>query len=348
MTDKITNDLSLNIVPCPDEDLELAYEHFNSHFENFVFEGGGIRGIAFGGTIYYLEKHDLMKHIKRFAGSSAGSIVAAALSVGYSGKEIINILHNTNFKQFEDDSWGVVGDLYRIFTKFGVYKGEAFEEWFQTVLAKKTGNPDITFLEIYEKYGKELAITGTCLNTAETHYYHYTTYPHMPIKKAVRISMSIPVFFASVKEGNTIMVDGGLLNNYPIWVFDGDTIGDSHVSDEQIVKSKTIGFKLMTDQEKQDYKLYHVDEKINNIFQYAKALINTLLIQIERGHIRSGYWKKTVAINTHNVSSLEFSLPEETKQKLIQTGYDSIHEKLVAIQREQLQLNQESLNVLSK
>jgi NTE family protein len=340
-----TNDLTMNIAPCPDEELELAYEHFKDCFENFVFEGGGIRGIAFGGAIYYMEKHNLIKQIKRFAGSSAGSIVAAALSVGYTGKEIIKILRDTDFKKFEDDSWGVVGDLYRIMTKFGVYKGEAFEEWFETVLGDKTGNPNITFLEVYKIYGNELAITGTCLNTCETHYYHWTTYPNMPVKKAVRISMSIPVFFASVKENNTVMVDGGLLNNYPIWVFDGNTIGDSNVTDDQITKSKTIGFKLMTDQEKQDYKLYHVDEEIDNIFQYAKALINSLLIQIERGHIRTGYWKKTVPINTHNVSSLEFSLPGETIQKLIQTGYDSIHEKFVDIQREQLKLQQVDANV---
>jgi NTE family protein len=330
-------DLAMNIQPCPDEDLELAYKKFRETFENFVFEGGGIRGIAFGGAIYYMDKHNLMKQIKRFAGSSAGAIVASVLAVGYSGKEVIKILHETDFKKFEDDSWGVVGDLYRILTKFGVYKGEAFEDWLEGVLLAKTGNPNITFLEVYKKYGKELVITGTCLNTCETHYYHYLTYPNMPIKKAVRISMSIPVFFASVKENNTVMVDGGLLNNYPIWVFDGDTIGDSHVSDEQIANSKTLGFKLMTDQEKQDYKLYHIDEKIDNIFQYSKALINSLLIQIERGHIRSGYWKKTVPINTHNVSSLQFTLPEETIVKLVQTGYDSIHEKLLDIQRQQLQ-----------
>ena len=155
----------------------------------------------------------------------------------------------------------------------------------------------------------------------------------MPVKIAMRISMSIPVFFASVRVGDKVMVDGGLLNNYPIWVFDGKTIGDPHVTDEEIAKSETIGFKLMTDQETEDYQLYHVDEPVEGIVQYFTALINSMLIQIERGHIRTGYWQRTVAINTHNVGSLEFSLPQDTMQKLIQTGYDSVHSKLIDIQK---------------
>lgn len=328
---------SYTILPALNEDLPLAYDYFKNHFENFVFEGGGIRGIAFGGVVYYLEKHGLREHIKRFAGSSAGSIVAAGLSVGYTGPEIIQLLHDTDFDSFKDAPWGALGDVYRFWTKYGVYKGDAFEAWFEKVLEKKTGNGNITLLEVYQIYGKELAITGTCLNTHDTVYFHYSKYPHMPVKKAVRISMSIPIFFASVRIGDKVMVDGGMLNNYPIWIFDGPTIGDPHVTDEEICCSKTIGFKLMTDAEKQDYQLYHVDEKINGLIDFATALINSMLIQIERGHIRTGYWKKTVCINTHNVGSLEFKLPLDTMQKLIQTGYDSVHSKMLEIQKDLVQ-----------
>ena len=54
-------------------------------------------------------------------------------------------------------------------------------------------------------------------------------------------------------------------------------------------------------------------------------------IQIERGHIRTGYWNKTVTITTHNVNWLEFNLPDETKEKLIQEGYNALHEKIIEI-----------------
>lgn len=61
------------------------------------------------------------------------------------------------------------------------------------------------------------------------------------IAKAVRMSMSIPLFFKPVKiEDNNgkehIIVDGGVLSNYPIWILDDNT------SDPPW---PTFGFKLM-------------------------------------------------------------------------------------------------------
>lgn len=316
-------------------------------YENLVFEGGGIRGIAFGGVIKCLESLNLIKSMKRVAGSSAGAIVAAALAIGYTGEEIIEILDKTNFNSFKDDTRGLIFDIYRFVTQYGIYKGDVFLSWFQSIVKSKTGSTNTTFKEVFERYNIELVITGTCLNRAETYYFHHTTYPDMPIALAVRISMSIPLVFKAVtlkrheprvdQEGNQVydngkpvvdeyedvMVDGGLLNNYPIWVFDGDTIGDDNVSDEKIRSSKTLGFKLMSDSEKKDYRLYHINEKIENLVSYFTSFVNSMTIQIERGHIRSGYWENTVCINTGNVSSMNFDISNNTKEQLIKSGYDS-------------------------
>lgn len=323
-------------------------ERFSGKYENIVFEGGGIRGIAFGGVLKFFEEHDLMKFVKRLAGSSAGAIVAAAVSVGYTGDEVIEILDKTNFGEFKDDSWGVVLDVYRFFSKYGIYKGDKFLDWFKGLVKAKTGNENTTFKEVYEEYGNELVITGTCLNRAQTYYFDYKSWPDMPIALAVRISMSIPLIFKAVvihtkepkldedgnqeldEDGKVIMVDradtmvdGGLLNNYPIWVFDGKKIGDPQIDEEMMEKSKTLGFKLMSSTEKEDETLYHYYEPINNIVDYMKAFIDSMTIQIERGHIRKGYWDKTVSINTGDIHTLDFDLPMETKTKLIETAYNA-------------------------
>lgn len=318
------------------ENVPGTHDYFRNHFENFVFCGGGSRGIALGGALSYLEKYNLTNQIKRVAGSSAGAIVAGAFAVGYKGSEINAILQNTNFETFMDHHSNVfydTCDFFRFIRDFGFFKGDVFESWYGNLLGKKTGNADITFLEIYERYGKELVVTGTCLNTSETHYYHYKKYPNMLVRKAVRISMSIPGIFAACKEPETgnIMVDGGVLNNYPIWVFDGKYIGDPDVTDDDVAKSKTLGFKLMSSQEKDDYKLYHAHAPINNIKQYVEALINSMLIQIERAYIRPGYWEKTVPIATFNVSSFNFDLDSKTKNELIQSGYDAVCIKVGAL-----------------
>lgn len=404
-----------------DESVELddAHEQFINRFENFIFQGGGIRGIAFGGSIKYAEDHNLLKNIKRFAGSSAGSIIAAGLAVGYTGDEIIKVLHQTNFEDFKDDSFGVIFDIWRFINEYGVYKGDKFLDWIENILFQKTGNADITFKQIYDRYGKELVVTGTIVNRSTTRYFHWKKDPDMPVKLAIRISMSIPILFKTVKlieyecrhcEGvipsndgpcydcgkknyyectncnsriysgvgtcpkckfankfncykcheplikdkdgvikitkieqqcwncsyecipkkcENIYVDGGVLNNYPVWVFDGQYYGDPNYTTQGIENSKSIGFKLMTNNEKKDYKLYHADSSISGIVDFLTSLINSMSIQIERGHIRTGYWDKTVTINTHNVNWLEFNLPDETKEKLIQEGYNALHDKIL-------------------
>lgn len=291
--------------------------------ENLVFEGGGIRGVGFGGAARFLEEHGLLAHIKGLAGSSAGAIVASALAVGYTSQEIIDELTHTDFNTFKDDSPFVIFDIIRLMSQYGIYKGDTFYKWICDVLAKKTHDPLITFRQIYERYGKVLVITGSCLNRAQSYYFNHENpkYADMPVALAVRISMSIPLYWKAVTLGDDLLVDGGVLNNYPLFVFDGKYIGDADVSDADIARSKTLGFKLMTSSESKDSQLYHVNERIEGPVDFTKALINAMLIQIERGHIRGGYWDRTVCINTHNVSSLDFSITTAQKQALVHEGY---------------------------
>ncbi|XP_033111105.1 uncharacterized protein LOC117112151 [Anneissia japonica] len=88
-----------------------------------------------------------------------------------------------------------------------------------------TQNRDITFLELYTKYKKELCIVVTNINQMDAEYCHVKTTPNLPIRIAVRMSMAIPGLFGCVKYFNygttDIYVDGGLLCNYPIHCFDG-------------------------------------------------------------------------------------------------------------------------------
>lgn len=308
------------------EDLKMDTVKVQRHgrfIENVVFNGGGIRGIAFGGSIRFLEEHNLVKNIKRIAGSSAGAIVAAGLAVGYTSQEIIDVLTKTDFNKFKDGSTFTFMDIIRLASQYGIYKGDEFYKWISGILEKKTGNANITFAQVYEKYGITLAITGSCVNRAQTYYFNHENkiYANMPVALAVRISMSVPGYWKAVNLGQDIMVDGGVYNNYPLFVFDGKFIGDSDVNDEQIAKSKTIGFKLMTSNEKSDKTSYHVNEKIDGFFDFASAFINGLLIQVERGHIRSGYWERTVCINTHNISSLDFTIANDQKKMLVHEGY---------------------------
>ena len=77
-----------------------------SQFRNLVFEGGGVKGIAYSGAIKILEKKGIMKDIQRVAGTSAGAITATLLAVGVDADGVQKIVGGTSFRKFMDDSFG--------------------------------------------------------------------------------------------------------------------------------------------------------------------------------------------------------------------------------------------------
>lgn len=63
--------------------------------KNLVFEGGGIRGLAYPGTLKVLEEKGVIKNSERVAGTSAGAITALMVGLGYNSHEIDSIIYTT-------------------------------------------------------------------------------------------------------------------------------------------------------------------------------------------------------------------------------------------------------------
>jgi len=293
----------------------MAYD-----FENLVFEGGGVKGLAFCGALEVLEQKEIMKKVKRLAGSSAGAITAGLLACNFTSEEIQQRLKDKDFNDFKDDDFGVFRDVKRLMTEFGFYAGKEFHRWYGKLLEKKTGRRNVTFHEIFEGFGNELIITGTCLSRRETHYYTKERNPDMPVRDAVRISMSIPLFFAAVEWQGDLLVDGGALNNYPIWIFDGEYPGDPNGRHAD-PNPRTLGFKLLTEEEvEESVSGQHLSNGIYNLQDFALALVDCLTAQIDRLHIKPGDWERTVAINTRHIKTTQFDMSEEDKKLLLDEG----------------------------
>lgn len=295
---------------------ENVNEVLENEIHNLVFEGGGIRGIAYAGAYKYLEENGLTDNVRNIAGSSAGAITAGLLAVGFSSGEIKDILNGEIDYDEITDSRKCFGRCYGFFKNYGLYKGEYFEEIYGKILAKKTQNPNITFKEVFEKYGIKLYITATNLNKQKVEYFCPDLTPDIELKCAVRISMSVPLLFEfkkCAKLGGDIYVDGGLLNNYPINLFQDDM-------------EHTLGLKLVTPDEQENDEVWHGDNEINSIADYSVAILNSMLTQIERGWIKDNYWERTVTICTGNISSFNFDIPDEVAQELFDNGYNCTKE----------------------
>lgn len=314
-------------------------------FKNLVFEGGGVKGIAYVGALKELEDRGILQNVERVGGTSAGAINAVLLSLGYTLQETQKVLSDLQFKNFMDDSWGVVRDTNRLIEKYGWYKGDFFRSWIGELIRKKLDNENATFNDFRNGDCLDLYLVGTNLSTRFAEVFSYEHTPRMRVVDAVRISMSIPLFFAAVRDKirDDVYVDGGVLNNYPVKLFDREKylVGedqDVHAVDTEyyasanesapqtsskyVFNKQTLGFKLDSGQEIAVFRdgAEPVHTKIDDFFDYAQALVKTILSAQDNRHLHSDDWARTVYINTIGVSSTDFDIANATKKRLVEEG----------------------------
>jgi len=283
-----------------------------TEINNLVFEGAGIRGIAYCGALKELEERGLISNIQRTAGTSAGALMAMCVSLGYTSSELSEIISVTDFKEFNDGKYFFFGGINRLNHWFGWYRIGKVDKWLGKLIEAKTGNPDITFAELHSRNFKDLYITGTCLNKQKSILFSYETYPNMRILDAVKISMSIPLYFEAVfmdKEGRIIrhpsrkdtldiMVDGGFTSNLPIHVFDSLASSFPAMYNPQ-VNYHTVGFRIDSDSqiEKDSAGSGLAEIPIVNMKTYLGAFYNIVIENLNRQTLTREDWARTVSIS---------------------------------------------------
>ena len=298
--------------------------------KNLVFEGAGMRGIAYCGVLKELEEQQLMSSIQKVGGTSAGAIMALTVSLGYSSNEISTIIGSTNFRKFNDGRFLLFGGINRIRKYFGWYRGKRFENWLKPIIAGKTGEADITFRQLHEKGFRDLYITGTCLNKQQLIIFSHETYPEMKVKDAVRISMSIPFYFEAVfldstgkvihhpkqKQGLDVMVDGGFTGNYPIRLFDSSHIVNPH----------TLGFRIDSDEQikmdREGKKL--ANRPVENINQFVTAFYTMVMENLNRQPLTAEDWRRTISISDGDISPRIRRLKNKEIDQLIHNGKNAM------------------------
>jgi NTE family protein len=316
--------------------LSLSIKAQSNQIKNLVFEGAGIRGIAYSGAIKELETRNILQNVQRVAGTSAGAITALLLSLGYSADEITAIINSTSFKKFNDGKLFFIGGFSRFQKYYGWYRGQQFEKWLSKLIAVKTGDANVSFDQLHEKGFKDLYVTGTCLNKQSLVIFSYENFPQMKVKDAVRISMSIPLYFEAVftdasgnvlhhpknKKGLDIMIDGGFTANFPIKIFDSSKYFDLAKQNEFEVNPQTIGFRIDRDEQiKNDAEGKSLATmEIKTVKDYFGAFYNIILENLNRQTLTEDDWKRTVSISDGTVKPRIRKLSVEELQTLINNG----------------------------
>lgn len=313
-------------------------------FRNLVFEGGGVKGIAYVGAMEVLAERQILPQIKRVGGTSAGAINAVLCAAGFSNDETLEILGGLNFSNFMDDSWGVVRDTRRLIREYGWYRGDFFKEWIGGLLEEKIGTSHATFRRIRNETGIELYVYATNVSTHFGEVYSFEHTPRMRVADAVRRSMSIPLFFRAIRDDRQdVFVDGGVLNNYPIKLFDREKYIEDRklqratpyylsvnqaiasTSSPYVYNKETLGFRLDSREEIGVFRdgQEPAHQKIDDFFDYSVQLVHTILDAQLNSHLHSDDWHRTVYVDTLGVKTTDFNLDDATKQRLIKSGREA-------------------------
>ena len=317
-------------------------------YRNLVMEGGGVRGIAYGGALQELEKQGVLQNIQRVGGTSAGAIQAALLAVGYSADEIIDVINRTPVQRLNDGQFMFVGGSTRLLKQYGWYRGDQFTKYLSELVGRKTQQPNLTLGELHALaqqhpgHYRDLYTTGTNLTLQRSQVFSYETHPQMRVADAVRISMSIPLYYRAVlldAHGNVVrkpapgqavqvLVDGGLLANYPLNLFDDARYLDTQTSDTlpatgAVVNPQTLGLRLDRAEQialdtlangRQALARY----SITSFPSYVGALYNVALENLNPA--QAADWSRTISISTAGISPKVKRMPTAQKQLLVENG----------------------------
>jgi NTE family protein len=264
-----------------------------------VFEGGGVRGIALVGALAAAEARGIS--FRAVAGTSAGAIVASLIAAGYSASELRQILSAQDFRTFRD---GLPGIRYLLaWKRLGFHKGDEFHRWIAEHLSLKLKgrrNESPRFSELK----KPLTVIATDVVRQQVKVFSTRRTPDFVVADAVRMSMSIPFFFIPVPLGKELIVDGGVLSNFPAWAFD---------EERKTAPLPILGIRLQA----ADLP----SPKIRNQLGLAKAIVSTMRRagnQLQIGHIPGLY---VIDVPTFDVKTTDFDISQDRKDELYQAGF---------------------------
>ncbi len=197
-----------------------------SHAQNkkpkivLVLSGGGAKGVAHIPTLQILDSLGIVPDL--VIGTSMGAVVGGFYSMGYSGDSIAHITRNAKWDELlggkvslTDVSVEEKNEFGRYMVDFDWIKGKPkvnsallsdqnLREFLSTYAAPVNRINDFDKLPIPYR-----AMTTDIVNGKEY------LFDKGSITMAMRASMSIPTIFKPIEHNNTLLVDGGILNNFP-------------------------------------------------------------------------------------------------------------------------------------
>ncbi|QKG54141.1 patatin-like phospholipase family protein [Hymenobacter sp. BRD67] len=228
--------------------------------------------------------------------------------------------------------------------QYGWYRGDQLTKYLCELVGRQTQRPNLTLAELHQLaqaqpgHYRDLYTTGTNLTRQCTQVFSYETNPTMRVADAVRISMSIPLYFRAVlldaddhviqgkpKAGQPVqvLVDGGLLANYPLHLFDQPRYLPAGLPPGTAANPETLGLRLDRDEQialdtlptgrpaLAPYDIHDFSSYIGALYTVALENLNPAL---------PPDWPRTISISTRGFGPKVRRISADEKEQLIESG----------------------------
>ena len=301
-------------------------------YADLVLEGGGVKGIGLVGAVLALDEAGYA--FPRVAGSSAGAVVAALVAALQSAGEPVSrlddLVRSIDLRRFRDPGGlgrlPFVGRALALLVHDGMYRGRYLEQFLTHALGElgvrtfadltiPAGDPAADGLPAGRR--SRLVVTVSDLSRSRLARLPWDLPDYgvddLPVARAVRASAAIPFFFRPVRQpvpggGAATWVDGGLLSNFPVDLFDR--------SDSLDPRWPTFGVRLTTRPPTPP-----LTRDVEGPFEIALAALDTLLTDQGTAYLEDRCTvERTVFVPTTGVSVVDFDLDAATAEALYAAG----------------------------
>jgi len=223
----------------------------------------------------------------------------------------------------------------RLISNYGLYSSHYAYQWMLKVIADKcNGNGHATFADFRQLGFRDLYVTAVNISRQRLEIFSAEDTPQVSVADAVLMSGTIPIYFEALQfDGHSFgmgdyYVDGGLLSNLPIHIFDHPKFKKSSKHFTFGINWETLGCRQYTPDDCPGRT-----RKISNILGYAEAVFESMVEVQDVGIDQRGPDKyRSIKISNCCVSPVDFDItPGEANLKyleMVQSGEIATREYL--------------------
>lgn len=269
-------------------------------YYELIIGSGGIKGISIAGVILELDNHIPLNKFVYYTGCSVGSLICLLIIIGYTKKEIYDLIYNIDFSEFQELK------IINLIESCGLDKGIKLNNFYQALLLNKNINTNITFLELYKKTNKILTMVSVNITKGICEYHNHINNPNMSVLLAIKMSTNIPILFSPILYNNNYYIDGAFLDPVP-YNYNKNT--------------KKISIALLDDYEYNFLKKnINFVNHLNNTLEYTLELLKILYLNYNKKIYKK--MKNMIYLNfdIDNYDLTSFKLDNNIKKYMISIG----------------------------